>query len=126
MKQAAKLIKSIEITRTVGVPRSTLRSYEVAGLIEVMERVGPTTFYREDTIERVNRITRLREELGVNLAGVQVILEMREKIENLQQNLEEVVRFVKDELKDELARCQRRNANAVIPRPLANPPAKDV
>lgn len=124
MQTAVKLITIVEMERESGLTRRTIRIYENAGLIEpaVIDAGKPS--YPETTLERLKRIRRLKEELGVNLAGVQVILEMREKIEHLQATLDEVVRFVNVELKEELAHYCRREEKAVVPHPLAKPPGK--
>ena len=86
-------------------------------------------FFQQTERKRLDEIVdllirRLRDELGVNLAGIQVILEMREKIETLQMGLEQVVHFVRDELEQELKGYCRRNEKAVIPKPLAQPPSR--
>jgi len=122
MQTADKLIALAEVLEVTGLTRRTLLRYESIGLIEPGVRQSGAVFYPERTVERVNRICRLRDDLGVNLAGVGVILEMRAKIEMLQSGLDEVVRFVHDEMRDEMERYCRRSEKAVIPRPLARPP----
>jgi MerR family transcriptional regulator/heat shock protein HspR len=66
-------------TRT-GVTTRRVRYLERAGLIGPAESDEHLRLYREETIERVNTIERLSNDLGVNLAGVEVILNMREQI----------------------------------------------
>lgn len=66
-------------TRT-GVTMRRVRYLERAGLIDPAESEQHLRLYREETIERVNTIERLTNDLGVNLAGVEVILNMREQI----------------------------------------------
>ena len=65
----------------------TLRMYERMGLVSP-QRVGKNRLYSERDIERVRQIQRLTQEMGVNLAGVEVILSLLEKIEQLQGELE--------------------------------------
>ena len=67
----------------------TLRMYERMGLVSP-QRVGKNRLYSERDIERVRQIQRLTQEMGVNLAGVEVILSLLEKIEQLQGELEEL------------------------------------
>ncbi|GAB4257549.1 MAG: helix-turn-helix transcriptional regulator [Deferrisomatales bacterium] len=122
MRRAVKLCAVQEVVEATGVSRRTLRIYEEVGLIAPAAREGNRRLYPEETIETVRRIQRLRRDLGVNLAGVQVILEMRSKIELLQQSLDEMVRFVREELKHELEQYLRRQEKAVVPKPLAHPP----
>ena len=121
MRQAVKLYHLKEILATTGISRRTLRVYEEVGLVVASAKRGRSPLYAEGTIETVERIQRLRQDLGVNLAGVQVILEMRRKIEDLQSNLEEVVRFVQTDLKHELEQYLRRQEKAVMPKPLTSP-----
>jgi MerR family transcriptional regulator, heat shock protein HspR len=67
----------------------TLRMYERMGLV-TPQRVGKNRLYSEKDIERVRQIQRLTQEMGVNLAGVEVILSLLEKIEQLQTEIEEL------------------------------------
>jgi MerR family transcriptional regulator/heat shock protein HspR len=122
MQRAAKLFIIEEVESATGFSRRTLSAYVQAGLIEPPLKEGATLSYPDTTIERLKRIRRLKEDLGVNLAGIEVILEMREKIEHLQEGLDEVVRFVHKEMKEELAHACNRSENALVPRPLAKPP----
>lgn len=121
MRRAAKLYRLEEILEVTEVSRRTLRTYEEVGLVSPAGREGRSPVYAEEMVETVHRIQRLRRDLGVNLAGVQVILEMRSHIEDLQQNLEEVVGFVQNDLRSELTQYLRRQEKAVIPKPLTAP-----
>jgi MerR family transcriptional regulator/heat shock protein HspR len=67
----------------------TLRLYERMGLIKPA-RSGSNRLYSEEDIERLRQIQRLTQEMGVNLAGVEVILNLLEKIDALQAELERV------------------------------------
>jgi len=116
--ERVRLIHIEEVVERSGVSRRTLRVYRKAGLVAPLQ----DEFYEEEAIETLARIGRLREELGVNLAGVQVILEMRRKIETLQESIREVVQFVHDHFGDELDQHAQRAGGPVIPRPLARPP----
>jgi MerR family transcriptional regulator/heat shock protein HspR len=120
MRRAVKLYHRREILEATGITRHTFRSYEEVGLVGPFTREGRYPLYAEETIETVLRVQRLRRDLGVNLAGVQVILEMRRTIEDLQTNLEEVVRFVQTDLKQELEQYLRRQEKAVMPAPLTD------
>jgi MerR family transcriptional regulator/heat shock protein HspR len=76
----------------------TLRLYEREGLLAPSRSEGNTRLYTEDDLERLETILNLTRELGVNLAGIEVILNMREKMEELQEEMEEFVQFVNREL----------------------------
>jgi MerR family transcriptional regulator/heat shock protein HspR len=121
MRRAVKLYRLQEVLEVTEVTRRTLRTYEEVGLVRPTGREGRSPLYAEEMVETVRRIQRLRQDLGVNLAGVQVILEMRDKIEDLQQSLEDVVEFVQNDLRNELEQYLRRQEKAVIPRPLTTP-----
>ncbi len=123
MRTAVKLYHVEEIIEAAGISRRTLRVYEEVGLLGPGIEEDGVWRYPQETLETVLRIQRLRHELGVNLAGVQVILEMRRKLEDLQQHLDEVVRFVQTDLRDEFEQYLRRQEKAVVPRPLSGPPA---
>jgi MerR family transcriptional regulator/heat shock protein HspR len=75
----------------VNVHQQTLRHYERVGLIEPQRGKGEIRYFSAKDIERVQQIRRLINELGVNLAGVEVILNMREQMERMQQEAEETI-----------------------------------
>jgi MerR family transcriptional regulator/heat shock protein HspR len=72
----------------VNVHQQTLRHYERLGLIEPERGKGEIRYYTPQDIERVQQIRRLIDELGVNLAGVEVILNMREQMERVRRDAE--------------------------------------
>jgi MerR family transcriptional regulator/heat shock protein HspR len=74
--------------RLVGVHQQTLRYYERAGLIQPSRTRGNIRMYSNSDIERVRTAQRLIDELGVNLAGVEIITRMGEQIRLLQEELE--------------------------------------
>ncbi len=69
----------------------TLRLYEREGLLTPSRSEGNTRLYTDDDIERLEVILKLTRELGVNLAGVEIILNMREKMAAMQRQIEEFV-----------------------------------
>jgi MerR family transcriptional regulator/heat shock protein HspR len=68
----------------------TLRLYERKGLIRPSRTVGRTRMYSEEDVEEIRRILRLTRDLGVNLAGVEIILKMRRQMLTMQDDLEEL------------------------------------
>lgn len=76
--------------RMVGVHAQTLRYYERTGIIEPSRSRGNVRLYSENDVERLRYIKTLREDLGINLAGAEVILRMAEQIAQLQRELEKV------------------------------------
>ncbi len=74
--------------KMVGLHPQTLRHYEDLGLVNPDRTDGNIRLYSAVDIDRLRQINRLTNELGVNLAGVQIILDMRERLEQLQLDME--------------------------------------
>ncbi|MHB0858557.1 MAG: heat shock protein transcriptional repressor HspR [Anaerolineae bacterium] len=73
--------------KLVSLHPQTLRYYDRIGLIRPSRTAGRTRLYSQADVDRLRKIARLTEDLGVNLAGVEVILNMARRIEELQQEL---------------------------------------
>lgn len=84
--------------RMVGMHQQTLRYYERAGLVEPRRTPGNIRMYSNSDIMRIRQAQRLIEELGVNLAGVDIILRMGEQLRALQEEIK-VVRGELDRLR---------------------------
>ena len=78
--------------RMLDVHPQTLRNYERLGLISPARTEAGIRLYSERDLDRVRQIIRLTEELGVNLAGAEVILNMRDRIEQLQGEVDQLRR----------------------------------
>ena len=70
--------------RLVEMHPQTLRYYERAGLLKPTRSSGKIRLYSQREIDRLRKIARLTSELGVNLAGVEIIIDLTERIETLQ------------------------------------------
>lgn len=81
----------------VNVHQQTLRHYERLGLVEPLRGKGEIRYYSPHDIERILQIRRLVEELGVNLAGVEVILNMRDQMERVRREHGETVERLRTE-----------------------------
>jgi MerR family transcriptional regulator/heat shock protein HspR len=90
--------------KMIGLHPQTLRHYENVGLVTPERSEGKIRLYSPADIDRLRQITRLTDELGVNLAGVQIILDMRERLEQLQLEME----ATQAELEAEIARLRKR------------------
>ena len=90
--------------KMVGLHPQTLRHYENQGLIRPQRSQGNVRLYSPADIDRLKQIVRLTDELGVNLAGVQIILDMRERLEQLQLE----TNTKQAELEAEIARLRKR------------------
>lgn len=82
----------------------TLRHYERIGLIKPARASGNRRLYSEKDLERLRRISRLTDEMSVSLAGVELILEMREEMRRMEQEMDRM----QAELEAEVRRLQRR------------------
>ena len=80
--------------RLVGVHPQTLRTYERLGLVKPHRTERGQRLYSEADLDRVRQIRRLTDELGVNLAGVEIILNLLERIEKLQAEIEALKRRI--------------------------------
>ncbi len=75
--------------RLVEMHPQTLRYYERAGLLKPTRSSGKIRLYSQREIERLRKIARLTNELGVNLAGVEIIMDLTERLENLQERMKQ-------------------------------------
>ncbi|OFW23760.1 MAG: MerR family transcriptional regulator [Acidobacteria bacterium RIFCSPLOWO2_02_FULL_59_13] len=122
--KAAYMISAI--AQTYDIHPQTLRLYEREGLLNPSRTEGNTRLYTEQDIERLELVLRLTRDLGVNLAGVQVVLNMREKMEQMQKQIKEFVELVQRELTNRpLPSEEMRNALVrFVPPSMAPPRAK--
>src|SRR5512139_1237592 len=95
------------VAETYRIHPQTLRLYERLGLLMPSRSEGNTRLYTDDDLKRLEVILTLTRELGVNLAGVEVILNMREKMEKMQQQVEEIIAFVHEQVSPSLAGSMR-------------------
>jgi len=93
----------------------TLRLYEREGLLAPSRSEGNTRLYTDGDLERLEVILKLTRELGVNLAGVEIILNMREKMAGMQQQIEEFVSTLNHELTVRARRSVDETRNSLIP-----------
>jgi MerR family transcriptional regulator, heat shock protein HspR len=93
----------------------TLRLYERVGLLKPSRSQGNTRLYTDQDLERLEVILTLARDMGVNLAGVEIILNMREKMTEMERQMEDFVRVVRQELTRVAARGEEKTPrNAII------------
>lgn len=92
----------------------TLRLYEREGLLKPSRTDGNTRLYSEEDLERLETILSLTRDLGVNLAGVEIILNMREKMDRMQHEVNEFMSYVKRELARGLGDWEQRLGTALV------------
>jgi MerR family transcriptional regulator/heat shock protein HspR len=86
------------VSEQYGIHPQTLRLYEREGLLKPSRSDGNTRLYTEQDLERLEVILHMTRDLGVNLAGVEIILNMREKMEQMQEQIESFVATLNQEL----------------------------
>lgn len=85
------------VSRMYSIHPQTLRLYEREGLLKPSRSEGNTRCYTEDDLKQLDLILNLIRELGVNLAGVDVILSMRKKIEQIESEVNMFLEYIKKE-----------------------------
>jgi len=88
----------------------TLRLYEREGLIDPPRSEGNTRLYDDETLQRLETILTLTRDMGVNLAGVDVILKLREQMDQLEAEVGRMSEFIRREMGDRRAGVDRRHA----------------
>ena len=92
----------------------TLRLYEREGLLKPSRTEGNTRLYAEEDLEQLETILALTRDLGVNLAGVEIILNMRRKMELMQGEVNQFMEYVKHELARGLGDWEQRLSTAMV------------
>jgi len=93
----------------------TLRLYEREGLLTPSRSEGNTRLYTDEDLERLEVILKLTRELGVNLAGVEIILNMREKMEAMQRQMEGFIANLNQELSQRVSNSRPAASNTLMP-----------
>src|SRR5205809_6667568 len=95
MKRKVKTYTISAVAELYDIHPQTLRLYEREGLLEPSRSIGNTRLYEDADLERLEIILSLTRELGVNLAGVEIILNMREKMAQMQREFEQFFDYLK-------------------------------
>jgi MerR family transcriptional regulator, heat shock protein HspR len=93
----------------------TLRLYEREGLLKPSRSEGNTRLYTDEDLERLEIILKLTRDLGVNLAGVDIILNMREKMAEMQRQIEAFVSGLNAEIGNRARSAAPQPSNSLIP-----------
>jgi MerR family transcriptional regulator/heat shock protein HspR len=112
--KAAYMISAV--AEQYAIHPQTLRLYEREGLLKPSRSDGNTRLYTDDDLERLEVILHLTRDLGVNLAGVEIILNMREKMGEMQSQIQEFIATLNRELAARTARPPiPEEHNALLP-----------
>lgn len=88
------------VSRMLEVHPQTLRLYEKEGLITPC-RTQRSRLYSQEDVERLEMILRLSRELGVNRAGVDIILRLRRKLEVMQKEMDDMMQFLENDIRED-------------------------
>jgi MerR family transcriptional regulator, heat shock protein HspR len=102
--KGAYMISSV--AEMYGIHPQTLRLYEREGLLKPSRTEGNTRLYTEEDLQRLEFILSLARDLGVNIAGIAIILQMRERMEEMNRQMQEFVRFVQHEVATRASHAQ--------------------
>lgn len=83
------------VSKLYNIHPQTLRLYEREGLLKPSRTEGNTRIYTEEDLKRLEIILNLSRDLGVNLAGIEIILNMRDKMEQMQREINEFLEYIK-------------------------------
>ncbi|MEN3336302.1 MAG: MerR family transcriptional regulator, heat shock protein HspR [Blastocatellia bacterium] len=114
-KKAKKYTISV-VAEQYGVHPQTLRMYEREGLIKPSRSEKGTRYYTEEDIEQLELVLNLTRDLGVNLAGVEIILNMRDKMRQMQREFENFLQYIHDNIGQEVFRVDENSKSALVPR----------
>jgi len=98
MKEKTYLISAV--ASKYNIHPQTLRLYEREGLLIPTRTPGNTRIYKEKDLEKLEFIINLSREMGVNLAGIEIIINMKEKMEKMQEEFSKFLEELKKEFSD--------------------------
>ena len=102
------------VAQRYNIHPQTLRLYEREGLLKPSRTEGNTRLYSQEDLDRLETILTLTRELGVNLAGVEIILNMRLKMDQMQREVNEFMVYVKQEMERGLDDWEERLGTALV------------
>jgi MerR family transcriptional regulator, heat shock protein HspR len=105
----------------------TLRLYEREGLLKPSRTEGNTRLYTDEDLERLEFILNLARDLGVNIAGIAIVLQMRERMEEMNRQMQDFVEYVRTEMLGRMQHMSEQPGAAMVPlrRPVIVPNRKE-
>src|SRR6201985_2903798 len=111
------------VAEMYGIHPQTLRLYEREGLLKPSRTEGNTRLYTDEDLERLEFILNLARDLGVNIAGIAIVLQMRERMEEMNRQMQGFVDYVRTEMLSHMQQAQGQATGLVPMRPVIVPPA---
>src|SRR6266849_3095428 len=101
----------------------TLRRYERESLLKPSRTEGNTRLYTDEDLQRLEFILSLARDLGVNISGMAIILQMRERMEEMQRQIQEFVQYIQQEVLTRATAASDPSKGAIVPvrRPMVPP-----
>ncbi len=111
------------VAEMYGIHPQTLRLYEREGLLKPSRTEGNTRLYTDEDLQRLEFILSLARDLGVNISGIAIILQMRERMEEMQHQIQEFVKYLQQEVLSRASAAVDPSRGAIVPirRPFVTP-----
>src|SRR6201995_4129704 len=93
----------------------TLRLYEREGLLRPSRSEGNTRLYTDEDLERLEFILNLARDLGVNIAGIAIVLQMGERLEEMNRQMQGFVEYVQSEMLSRMQQGFQQQGSAMVP-----------
>src|SRR6476469_5612903 len=103
------------VAEMYGIHPQTLRLYEREGLLKPSRTEGNTRLYTDEDLQRLEFILSLARDLGVNIAGMAIILQMRERMEEMQHQIQEFVQYIQQEVLTRASAAADPSKGAIVP-----------
>jgi MerR family transcriptional regulator/heat shock protein HspR len=102
------------VAEMYGIHPQTLRLYEREGLLKPSRTEGNTRLYTDEDLQRLEFILNLARDLGVNISGIAIILQMRERMEEMQRQIQDFVKYIQEEVLSRAA-ASDPSRGAIVP-----------
>jgi len=103
------------VAEMYGIHPQTLRLYEREGLLKPSRTEGNTRLYTDDDLQRLEFILNLARDLGVNISGIAIILQMRARMEEMQYQIQDFVKAIQQEVLSRAGAAADPSKGAIVP-----------
>jgi len=103
------------VAEMYGIHPQTLRLYEREGLLKPSRTEGNTRLYTDDDLHRLEFILSLARDLGVNISGIAIILQMHERMEEMQVQIQDFVKYIQEEVLTRATAAADPSRGAIVP-----------
>jgi MerR family transcriptional regulator, heat shock protein HspR len=103
------------VAEMYGIHPQTLRLYEREGLLKPSRTEGNTRLYTDEDLQRLEFILTLARDLAVNISGIAIILQMRERMEEMQRQIQDFVKYIQEEVLSRASAAADPSRGAIVP-----------